>query len=95
VAETLEQILKEPQPAPNTPPETFARVISRLMDQEEATHEEADRPGALALLNAALKREGFEAFYAEDNHCYIRHTATQTVVTPGPNPMPAALRRNG
>ncbi len=97
MAETLEQILKEPQPAPNTPPETFARVISRLMDQEEATHEEADRPGALALLNAALKREGFEAFYAEDNHCYIRHTATQTVVTPGPNPhrpfTPAELKR--
>ena len=84
VADTLEQILQEPQSAPNTPPETFARVIRRLMDQEEATNEGQDRPKALALLNAALRREGFEAFYAEDSCCYLRHIATQTAATPGP-----------
>lgn len=84
VADVLEHILTEPQPAPNTPPETFARVIRRLMDQEEAESEGPDRPKALELLNAALKREGFEAFYGEDNLCYLRHIATQTVTTPGP-----------
>lgn len=97
VADTLEQILAEPQPAPNTPPETFARLIRRLMDQEEATNEGPDRPEALEMLNATLKREGFEAFYAEDNQRYLRHTATQTVATPGPDPhrpfTPAELQR--
>lgn len=97
VAGALEQILTEPQPAANTPPETFARVIQRLMDQEEAMNDGPDRPRALEMLNAALKREGFEAFYGEDNQCYLRHIATQTVATPGPNPhrpfTPAELQR--
>jgi hypothetical protein len=86
VADTLEQILTEPQPAPNTPPDTFARVIRRLMDQEDATNESPDRPRALEMLNAALKREGFEAFYGQDSRCYLRHIATQTVASPGPDP---------
>jgi hypothetical protein len=86
VAETLEKILQEPQPAPNTPPETFARVIRRLMDQDEATNEGSDRHDALALLNETLKREGFEAFYAEDQECYLRHVATNTVAMPMANP---------
>jgi hypothetical protein len=97
VVDTLEHILREPQPAPNTPPDTFARVIRRLMDQEEAQNEGPDRPQALALLNAALKREGFEAFYAEDNQCYLRHIATNTVAAPGPDPhrpfTPAEMER--
>ncbi len=38
------------------------------------------------MLNAALAREGFEAFYAEDRQCYLRHMATNTVAMPGPNP---------
>jgi hypothetical protein len=86
VAETLKAILAEPQPGPNTPPETFARVIQRLMDQDEATNEGPQRPGALAQLNSSLAREGFEAFYAPDKQCYLRHIATNTVATPGPNP---------
>jgi hypothetical protein len=85
-AETVEQILQEPQPAPNTPPETFAAVIRRLMDQDDAENEGPDRPQALALLNATLKREGFEAFYGEDKQCYMRHIETNTVSMPGPNP---------
>ena len=38
------------------------------------------------MLNGALAREGFEAFYAEDRQCYLRHVATNTVAAPGPNP---------
>ena len=49
VAETLRQILAEPQPTANTPPETFARVIRTLMDQGDAINEDAERKGALAL----------------------------------------------
>jgi hypothetical protein len=49
-------------------------------------NEGAEREGALALLNAALVREGFEAFYAPDKQCYLRHLATNTVATSSPNP---------
>ncbi len=54
VAETLAAILSEPQPDANTPPDTFARVIQHLMDQEDALNEERERPGALEMLNATL-----------------------------------------
>lgn len=79
VADTLRKILEEPQPSANMPPETFSRVVRTLMDQGDALNEEADRPGALALLNSALAREGFEAFYGPDTQCYLRHIATNTV----------------
>jgi hypothetical protein len=86
VADRLEELLSEPEPAPNVLPETFARAIRRLMDQGEAVNDGPQRPKALAQLNAVLKREQFEAFYAEDNQCYLRHLPTNTVATPPPNP---------
>lgn len=86
VADTLRAILAEPEPIPNTPPETFARVIRTLMDQGDAIHEGSEREGALALLNAALARDGFEAFYSHDKQCYLRHIATNTIAMPSPNP---------
>jgi hypothetical protein len=86
VAGTLREILAEPQPAPNVPPETFARVIRTLMDQSDAVNEGPDRQAALALLNTALAREGYEAFYADDRLCYLRHVATNTIAAPSPNP---------
>ena len=86
VAGTLERILSEPQPQVNTPPETFSRVIRALMDRGNALNEGIERMGALALLNAALIREGFEAFYAPDNQCYLRHLGTNTVAMASPNP---------
>lgn len=81
VAEVLREILKEPQPNAHTPPETFSRVIRALMEQEDALNEGPERQGALALLNAALRREGFQAFYGPDNHCYLRHKESNTVVS--------------
>ncbi len=86
VAATLYEILAEPQPTATAPPDTFARVIRTLMDQSDAVNEGPERSGALALLNTALAREGFEAFYADDRQCYLRHSATNTIVTPAPNP---------
>jgi hypothetical protein len=56
------------------------------MDQGDAENEEAPRHGALAILNAALAREGYEAFYALDKQCHLRYIATNTVVTATPNP---------
>lgn len=81
VADTLRQILEEPHPNAQTPPRTFSRVIETLMDPADATNEGSDRTNALALLNIHLAREGFEAFYAEDKKCYLRHIATKTVVS--------------
>jgi hypothetical protein len=86
VAETLIAILAEPQSDPKMPPDTFCRVIRTLMDQEDATNEPADRPKALEMLNATLAREGFEAFYASDRNCYLRHIATNTVAMTMANP---------
>jgi hypothetical protein len=86
VAETLKQILAEPQPGPNVPPEAFGRVVRALMDQSDAKNEGPERPAALAMLNGALAREGFEAFYAHDKQCYLRHVRTNTIAAPGPNP---------
>jgi hypothetical protein len=86
VADTLGKILAEPHANATTPPEAFSRVICTLMDQGDAVNEEQDRSGALALLNAALVREDFEAFYAPDKKCYLRHLGTNMVATASPNP---------
>jgi hypothetical protein len=97
VATALRKILNKPQPALNTPPEAFARVIRTLLDQGDAVNEGPDRPGALALLNSALAREGFEAFYADDGQCYLRDVATNTIAVLSANPhrpfSPAELKR--
>jgi hypothetical protein len=97
VADVLKQMLAEPHRDAATPPATFSKVIKLLMDPSDAVDESPDRPGALAALNVALSREGFEAFYAEDKQCYLRHIATNTVATPGPNPhrpfSPAEVKR--
>jgi len=72
----LDAIMAEPWPSQTSPPTTFARVISLLMEQEDAKDEPAHRPKALAQLNKSLQREGFEAFYGADKRCYLRHRAT-------------------
>jgi hypothetical protein len=56
------------------------------MDPADCMSEGRDRPKALEQLNAALQREGFEAFYAEDGHCYLRNTSTNAVAASTPNP---------
>jgi hypothetical protein len=37
-------------------------------------------------LNTALAREGFEAFYATDRICYLRHIGTGAIAAPAANP---------
>lgn len=68
VADTLAKILAEPTPSSNIIPDSFARVIDRLMDPTEVTNEDEHRSNALGQLNASLAREGFEAFYGEDKN---------------------------
>ncbi|MFO1035969.1 MAG: hypothetical protein U1E45_03915 [Geminicoccaceae bacterium] len=86
VANTLGEILGKPWKNANTPPDAFLRVIATLMDQGDAQNEGNERPGAMERLNAALAREGFEAFYGDDRRCYLRHTVTRTVLGAAANP---------
>lgn len=86
VAGVLEQLLAEPHEGPAHPPESFCRVIDHLMNPADALNEGRDRPNALRQLNDVLSREGFEAFYAEDKHCYLRHIGTNTVSRSMQNP---------
>lgn len=86
VADVIESILDEPHDGPGQPPQTFCRLIDQLMDPREALNEGADRPQALAQLNEVLTREGFEAFYGEDRHCYLRHLGSDTVTLLQANP---------
>jgi hypothetical protein len=97
VAETLRQILAEPQPSANVPSATFSRVIRTLMDPGDAVNEGSERAGALKLLNTTLAREGFEAFYGPDKQCYLRHIGSGAVAASSPSPhrpfTPAELQR--
>ncbi len=87
VYDRLHEILQEPHPDARTPPETFCRLICVLMKKDDASQDDdASRTKALKILNAPLKREGFEAFYGEDNFCYLRHIGTNTIAQPPPNP---------
>jgi hypothetical protein len=86
VSSVLEQILAEPHPDAQTPPPMFCRVIGTLMDVGDAIDGDSDRTKALARLNTALTREGFEAFYATDSICYLRHIGTGAIAAPAANP---------
>jgi hypothetical protein len=86
VADVLESMLAEPHDGPAHPPEGFCRLIDHLMSPADAMNEGPGRPRALGQLNDVLTREGFEAFYGDDGHCYLRHTGTRTVTMPTANP---------
>lgn len=86
VADVLDSMLSEPHDGPTHPPEIFCRVIDHLMSSGDALNEGPDRPSALRQLNEVLAREGFEAFYGEDKHCYLRHVGTDTVTVLQANP---------
>jgi hypothetical protein len=86
VAETLARILKEPSTTNDMPSETFCRVIQILMEKADAYNEDKNRLKALEELNNVLLRDNFEAFYADDNKCYLKHIPTQKVLKPSANP---------
>lgn len=75
----LSELLQEPQPAPHALPERFVHVLRVLMQKSDAEPGDSDRSQALAALNKPLSREGYEAFYGEDNLLYIRHIGTKTI----------------
>ena len=74
VKDRLKEILNGPQQDEQTPPVEFLKVIDSLMDLRDAKDGDPKRIEALKQLNTTLSREGFEAYYADDKHCYLRHT---------------------
>jgi hypothetical protein len=81
-SERLEELLADPQPAANTLPSRFMVVLRTLMDKRDAPDDDPGRSLALQALNVPLRREGFEAYYAEDDILHVRHIATRTVSQP-------------
>lgn len=80
-ADRLSELLEEPQHHPNSLPDRFVNVLRALMQKCDAEDEDSGRMLALETLNKPLGKEGFEAFYGEDDHLYIRHISTRTVST--------------
>ena len=80
-ANRISELLKDPQPMSNTLPERFVNVLRILMQKSDAMDNDPDRSLALEALNKPLSREGFEAFYGEDNLLYVRHINTKTLST--------------
>jgi len=80
-AERLSELLQELQPAPYALPERFVLVLRVLMHKSDAEPDDPDRSQALDALNQPLSREGYEAYYGEDDLLYIRHIGTKTIST--------------
>lgn len=78
-SDRLAELLNEPQQFAFTLPERFVHVLRVLMQKADAEEGDAGRLMALEALNKPLSREGFEAFYGDDNLLYIRHVGTKTI----------------
>ena len=84
VSEVLEKILGQPSDTSTLPGSGFQIVIQVLMDRADGTEEDPERKSALAELNTTLAREGLQAFYSEDNICFLRSTKTGEDSRPDP-----------
>jgi hypothetical protein len=80
-AERVDELLQEPQPTAHALPDRFVHVLRVLMHKADAEPEDVDRTLGLELLNKPLTREGYEAFYGEDDLLYIRHIGTKIIST--------------
>ncbi|KWS74870.1 hypothetical protein [Pseudomonas amygdali] len=86
VADVLQKTLDFPSTSAHMPSDAMLRVIRVLMDSEDAFNEKTPRLLALKTLNGAIKREGFEAFYGDDDQCYLRHIGTGAVASESTSP---------
>lgn len=80
-ADKIAELLQEPQPIAHALPDRFVNVLRVLMHKADAEEDDPGRVLALEALNKPLSREGFEAFYGEDDLLYIRHIGTKTLST--------------
>lgn len=84
-SDRLAELLEEPCP-PNMLPPRFVHVLRTLMHKSEATEDDPQRIKALIELNKPLTREGYEAFYGEDNNLYIRNLSDNQTIKSFENP---------
>lgn len=77
--ERLEEILNLPCANSNFPPHEFINLLNVLMHKSDAKEDDDDRTKALTELNKPLNKEGFEAFYGDDNLLYLRNINTNTI----------------
>ena len=75
----LEELLAEPQAANFALPDRFLNVLRSMMDLSDIEQNDVNREHALAALNTALSREGYEAFRGEDRVLYVRHIGSKTI----------------
>jgi len=80
-ADRISELLKESQPVAHALPDRFVNVLRVLMHKSDAEAHDPDRTLALEALNKPLAREGFEAFYSDDDLLHIRHIGTKTLST--------------
>lgn len=85
-SERLAELLAEPQSNPHTLPDRFMNLLRVLMHKSDAEDDDPGRSKALLLINQPLSREGFEAFYGDDDLLYVRHIGTKTVSALANNP---------
>lgn len=79
--ERLTELLNEPLPTAFALPDRFVHVLRVLMHKSDAEDTDPDRKLALDAMNKPLSREGYEAFYGEDDLLYVRHIGTKVVST--------------
>jgi hypothetical protein len=95
-SDRLVELLSDPQAAPNTLPQRFVHVFRVLMQKADAADNDPNRVLALEELNKPITREGFEAFYGDDNLLHFRHIGTKTIsvsISPHRPFTPDELRR--
>lgn len=86
VENILTSLLQEPSSSTLPLSDKFIRVLQELMDKREASDDDPNRSNALEVLNKTLRREGYEAFYGEDDFLYLKHLATKNIsVKPNPH----------
>ncbi len=81
-ASRLSELLAEPAPRPYALPDRFVHMLRVLMQKSDADEDDPHRALALEALNRPLNREGYEAFYGEDDILYLRHVGTKTLSNP-------------
>lgn len=78
-SDVLAELLAAPTPGPYVLPERFVHVFRILMHKADAEEDDPERNLALKYINKPFSREGFEAYYGEDDLLYIRHIGTKTI----------------
>jgi hypothetical protein len=77
-SDRLAELLNEPSP-PNMLPVRFINLFRNLLDRTQALEGDEERLQALEVLNAPLRREGFDAYFDDANVLHFKHIATKKI----------------